>query len=412
MQTSTNGSIDVTAGRGLPYTWFEFNGLTPTLTMHEGGDANQSPFTAHDGNGTALGTTFTTDHFRLDTGGQQFGVFSPTGTTFTLSGNSWTVTFAPGTKQYLVVAVLPDSSNATLDTFSQYAYSVPRQVGSTPSSKYTWAPYNAASGQITTLWNLNTVTIDPNAPAASQAAQGNLATLQGFLPIDYTSGASGLTLLTGANGQFLQWVSLNGNIRVAAGTSFAVSQQTDGINFELALPQTINAPTFTYDPAHPGTTTVSTDYDPQQMRTFLQTYILQHIDAAASAAAGQTLLVYGNDTYWGGKPLQEYAEYALISRQTGDTADFNIFLNSLRRAMTDWLTYTPGTDTTSHFFAYYPGSHALIGFDPGYGAEDFTDNHFHYGYTTVAAGVLALLDPTWGAEYGGMAKMVAMQYAN
>src|SRR5262249_31192353 len=153
--------------------------------------------------------------------------------------------------------------------------------------KYTWAPYNAASGQITTLWNLNTVAIDPSAPAASQAAQGNLATLQGFLPIDYTRGASGLTLLTGATGQFLQWVSLTGYIRPAAGPNFAAGQQTAGINFALALPQTINAPTFTYDPDHPGTTTVSTDYDPQQMRASLQLYIQQHIDTAASAAAGQ-----------------------------------------------------------------------------------------------------------------------------
>jgi endoglucanase Acf2 len=412
MEGISSGSIDVTTGRGLPYTWFEFNGLTPTLSMHGGGDASQTPFTAHDSNGMALGTTFTTDHFRIDTGGEQLAVFAPTGTTFTLSGSTWTVAFAPGAKQYLVVAVLPDGTSATLNTFYQYAYAVPRQVGSTPGSKYAWDPYNAASGQITTRWALNTVAIDPNAPAASQVAQGNLATIQGWLPIDYDPGAVGPPLLNGGSGQPLQYPSLNGNIRIAVGTSFAVSQATDGINFELALPQVINAPTFTYDPAHPGTTTVSTDFDAQQVRTFLQTYIQQHIDAAASAAAGNTLLVYGNDTYWGGKPLQEYAEYALIARQMGDTADFNIFLNSLRRAMTDWFTYNPSTDTTSHFFAYYPGSHALIGFNPGYGAEDFTDNHFHYGYSTVAAGVLAMLDPTWGAEYGGMAKMVAMQYAN
>jgi endoglucanase Acf2 len=412
MEGITGGSIDVTAGRGLPYTWFEFNGITPTLTMHRGNDAIQNPFTAYDASGAALGTTFTTDHFRLDTGGQPLAVFAPAGTTFTLVGSTWTVTFARGAKQYLVVADLPDSTSATLDTFYQYAYAIPRQAGSTPSSKYTWDPYNAASGQITTHWNLNTVALDPNGPAASQAAQGNLATIQGWLPIDYSAGASGLTLLNGSSGQALQYSSLNGNIKVAVGTSFVVSQATDGINFELALPQTINAPTFTYDPAHPDTTTVSTDYDPQQMRTFLQTYIQQHIDAAASAAAGTTLLVYGNDTYWGGKPLQEYAEYALIAKQIGDTADFNILLNSLRRAMTDWFTYTPGTDTTSHFFAYYPGSHALIGFNPGYGAEDFTDNHFHYGYFTSAAGVLAMLDPAWAAQYGAMAKMVAMQYAN
>ncbi len=102
----------------------------------------------------------------------------------------------------------------------------------------------------------------------------------------------------------------------------------------------------------------------------------------------------------------------MIAKQVGDTASFNILLDNLRTFMTDWFTYDPSRDSTSHFFAYYPGSHALIGFSPAYGSEGFTDNHFHYGYFTSAAGVLALLDPTWGSQYGAMAKMVAMQYAN
>jgi endoglucanase Acf2 len=412
MEGSTAGWIDATTGRGLPYTWFDFHGVTPALTLHRGGDADQNPYTAYDANGMVLGTTFTTDHFRLDTGGQPLAVFAPTGTTFTLVRSTYTVTFAQGAAPYLVVAVLPDSANSTLDAFYQYAYAVPRAVGGTSSSTYTWERYDAASGQITTHWNLNTVAIDPNPPAASQAAQGNLSTIQGWLPVDYDDGASGLTMLNGDSGQPLYYSSLNGYIEVAIGTSFAVSQATDGINFDLALPQIINAPTYTYDPSHPDTTTVPTEYDPVQMRTFLQTYIRQHTDAAASAAQGTTILTYGNDTYWGGKPLQEYAEYALIARQLGDTPDYTILLNNLRTFMTDWFTYDPAHDTTSHFFAYYPGPHALIGFSPSYGSEDFTDNHFHYGYFTAAAGVLALLDPTWAAQYGAMAKMVAMQYAN
>jgi endoglucanase Acf2 len=412
MEGTTTGSIDVTAGRGLPYTWFEFSGINPKLTMHRGDDANQNPYTAYDANGNVLGTVFTLDHFRLDTGGQPLAVFAPTGTTFALSGNVYTVTFAPGAQQYLVVAVLPDNTNATLDTFYQYAYAIPRQVGSTPSSKYTWDVYNAASGQITTRWNLNNVAIDPAPPAASQAAHGNYATIQGWLPIYYSSGASGLSLLNGSSGQPLFYPSLNGYIKVAAGTSFVVSEATNGINFELALPQLINAPTFTYDPSDPEHTTVSTEFDPVQMRAFLQTFIQQHTDNVQSAQQGTIILTYGNDTYWGAKPLQEYAEYALIAKQIGDTTDYNILLSNLRTFMTDWFTYDPTHDTTSHFFAYYPGSHALIGFSASYGSEDFTDNHFHYGYFTSAAGVLALLDPAWGAQYGAMAKMVAMQYAN
>ncbi len=412
MQTTAAGSVDVTAGRGLPYTWFEFNGVTPTLTMHRSTDANQTAFTAYDASGNALGATFTTDHFRLDTGGQPMAVFAPTGTTFTRSGGTYTVTFAPGAKPYLVTAVLPDSSNATLATYYQHAYAIPRQVGATPSSKNSWDPYNAAAGQIVTHWTLNTVSIDPAAPAGTLAAQGNLGTLQGWLPIDTSDGASGLTLLTGSAGQPLRYSSLNGDITVAAGTKFTVSQTTAGVNFQLALPQVINAPQFTYDPAHPGNSTVSTNYDPQVMRGFLQTYIQQHTNTAASAAAGTTILTYGDDTYFGAKPLQEYAELAMMAKQIGDSASFNILLSNLRTFMTDWFTYDPTRDTTSHFFTYYPGSHALIGFSPSFGSEDFTDNHFHYGYFTAAAGVLAMLDPTWGAQYGAMAKMVAMQYAN
>ena len=67
---------------------------------------------------------------------------------------------------YLVVAVLPDSANATLAAFYQHAYAIPRQVGLTQSSTYTWT-YGAVLGQITTNWSLNLVAIDPANPPAS-----------------------------------------------------------------------------------------------------------------------------------------------------------------------------------------------------------------------------------------------------
>src|SRR5262249_9675843 len=152
------------------------------------------------------------------------------------------------------------------------------------------------SGQITTHWTLNTVAIDPRAPGTTQAARGNLATLQGWLPIDYASGARGPTMLRDTPSHALSYPSLNANIELAMGATFPVSPPSARINLDPALPQTISAPTFTYPLAHPGTRTVPTDYDPEQMRTFLQTYIRQHTDAAATAAAGTTVLPYGEDT--------------------------------------------------------------------------------------------------------------------
>jgi hypothetical protein len=72
-------------------------------------------------------------------------------------------------------------------------------------------------------------------------------------------------------------------------------------------------------------------------------------------------------------------------------ASFAPLRDTLRRAMSDWFTYTPGE--TAHFFARYPRWGALVGFKGSYGSETFTDNHFHYGYFTTCAAMLGMVDP-------------------
>jgi endoglucanase Acf2 len=78
--------------------------------------------------------------------------------------------------------------------------------------------------------------------------------------------------------------------------------------------------------------------------------------------------------------------------------------------MEDWFTYTPGEN--EHYFALYPQWGALVGFGTSYYSEDFTDHHFHYGYFTYAAGLLAMYDEEFAAGYGEMATLVAKEYAN
>ena len=276
MQTANSSYMDVTMGRGLPYTWFQFNSLTPTVTLHTGSDANQNAFTIYDGAGNVQSGSFTTDHFRIDTGAEQLGVFAPAGTTFTRSGSVFTVSFAAGVAKYLVTAVLPDNSAATLATFYQHAYAIPRQVGSTQSSTYTWA-YSPIAGTVITTWNLNLVAIDPAHPPAT------LTTIQGWLPIDYTNGATGPTMVLNSSSQPEFYPDINGNIEMAVGSSFNIVQQTVGINFELALAADHWPPMQAYDPANPGTTTVSTDYSPQQMLTYIKTYIVANTNTAGPA---------------------------------------------------------------------------------------------------------------------------------
>jgi len=371
MQEAGANSIDVTTGRGLPYTWFEFNGVTPRLTV--GGT-----FTAYDANNTALGSTFTTDHFRIDNGGKQFGLFAPAGTTFTLASGKYTVTFS-GPDKYLVVAVLPDPG--ALDLFYQHAYAIPRQgADGTPSSKFDFN-YDAAAGSVNTTWSLNTQLL---------RAGFSSDTIQGWLPQDYETMTNGPTLVPGYT-----YPTIQGAVKIAVGHSFTFGTPTTGVNYLLAAPQSIGG---------------VSDYVAGQMTTYIQKFITQHKNTAASNAAGTTILNYGDDTYWGGKSVQEVAEFTLMAKQIGDTADYTILLNNLRSMMTDWLTYTPGE--AAHYFAYYPDAKALIGFNGSYGSENFTDGMFHYGYFTASAGVLATLDPTWAAQYGQMAKMIAMEYAN
>ena len=89
------------------------------------------------------------------------------------------------------------------------------------------------------------------------------------------------------------------------------------------------------------------------MKTY-SSFIAENTNTTATATAGTTILNFGTDTYWGGKQPQEYAEFALMAKQLGDTTDYNILLSNLTTIMTDWFTYTPGE--TSHYFAYYPSA--------------------------------------------------------
>ena len=356
MEQSATQFMDVTMGRGLPYAWFEFsNTFVPKLNV--GGT-----FTAFSSAGAALGTTFVADAFRISKGGQEFGVFAPAGTTFTLANGNYSVSFG-GAQKYLVIAALPDSAQPTFDLFRNHAYAVPRD------SRYDWS-YDVDAGAVSTTWNMTSEVL-----MAGQSDQ----VIQGWLPHNYRDVLTAPNLLPG-----YAYLSINGPIKLSVGNSTIVVQPTNGVAFTLAAPEAIGG---------------QADYDVAKMRSYLASY----------AAGDAAVPAYGNDTYFGAKALQQFAEFALMAKQMNDPT-YSTFLGALRTSMTDWFTYTPGE--TEHYFAAYPRDGALIGFQPSFGSQNFTDNHFHYGYHTASAGVLAMLDPSWASSFGEMAKRVAKQYAN
>jgi endoglucanase Acf2 len=359
MEQSSTSYMDVTMGRGLPLQWYEFTGLSPVI--HVGGT-----YTAYNATGGTLSGTFTTDHFRVSKSGQNFGIFAPAGTTFTASGDGYNVTFS-GADKYLVVAALPDGANATFATFYDHAYAIPR------GSTYGWS-YDATAGAVTTTWVLSTAALKTGA---------SLDTIQGWLPHNYRDIVSGPALL----GTY-QYATIEGPVKLSVGRSFTIVQPAATMSYMLPAPQSIGG---------------TADFNLTQMNY----YFSQEVSTAAHTPP--TAPVYGADTYWGGKDLQQYAEFALMAQQLGN-ANYSSYLAALRTACTDWFTYTPGE--AARYFAYYPDAKALIGFNPAYGSENFTDNHFHYGYEVAGASVLMMLDPTWAANYSAMVEMVAKQYAN
>ncbi|MBN1268560.1 MAG: hypothetical protein JXB04_03155, partial [Kiritimatiellae bacterium] len=296
----------------------------------------------------------TADHLGLRHAGRAYGLFAPRDTIFRRDGDVLEVVFA-GKDSYLVVAVLPAPD--ALKYFEEHSRAVPRD------SRMDWS-YDPAAGEVTTRWHLST--------KALRAGAGDL--VQGWLPHHYRNTRHGLVFNP------IEYATPRGRMRCATGGDFEITYRFNGILPNLPAPAPLG---------------LTNDYDAGRMQKYLADY------------AQKTN--YGGDTYWGGKDLLYYAQYMAMAHELGHPA-FEVLRERLREALTDWFTYTPGEE--AHYFARYPNWKALVGFNESYWSYQFTDQHFHYGYFTTAAGLLGLHDPDFLDGYGEMARLVAREYAN
>ncbi len=338
--------IDVTLGRGMPYVWLECHGVAPAITLKDAA--------FFDLMGKPITLPQQADHLGVTYGGRSYGLFAPDGTKWTRTADGIACAFA-GAKTYLVVCPLPQP--ADLAYFAKYAFAIPRD------SRMTWA-YDPAAAEVTTDWHLTTEPL--------QGTETRL--IQGWLPHHYRGTVQSLAL------NDLHYLTPRGTLKCSVGTDFEIAYPFQGFPPMLPAPKASGLP-------H--------DFDEARMRDYLTRYA--------------TKTDYGDDTYWGGKSLTQFAQYMMIARLMHDPS-YDTLRASLRKALTDWYTYTPGEK--AHFFARYPNWHALIGFKPSYGSEAFNDNHFHYGYFTTATAMLGFTDPQFLHDYGPMATLAAKQYAN
>jgi hypothetical protein len=349
--------LDVTCGRGLPYVWIEAKELDLVVPAQ--------PEQISDLAGRPVTFPCTGDSLVIARGERLFALFAPERTRFACADGALSATF-PGNERYLVVGLLPQRAQAAL--FKTHAYAIPRD------SRFDWR-YDVEAGEIATTW-----TVDADALRGDQRA-----VLQGWLPHHWRSTRNDLAFPAEA----AAFATQRGQLRLAPGRSFAIAWAFNGLL--PALP----APGDQAGLAHP--------YDAARVAAGIHAWTAER----QAKPAGQR---FGADTYWGGKDLGVAAQYLAIAR-AADLPEAPALHDLLAGALRDWFTYTPGEK--EHYFARYPAQWpGLVGFKPSFGSEEFTDNHFHYGYFTLSAAMLMRGDAEFRSGFGAIATLVAKQYAS
>jgi endo-1,3(4)-beta-glucanase len=114
-------------------------------------------------------------------------------------------------------------------------------------------------------------------------------------------------------------------------------------------------------------------------------------------------------SYFGFKELGRLATVAELARRAGSGSAREQALRRLRSLLVDWLTYSGQDD--ARYFGYDRTWGGLVAVPAEFGAQDYNDHHFQYGYLVRAAATLARADPTFVRDYGAVVDLVVRDYA-
>lgn len=360
-------AMHTTIAHGVPFTWIETKGLSPVISVEQmGNDGSCNLLTGkveveyidNDNHPLANGT-YTRFAIRIsnEATADLYGIYLPDNTYVSFSNGKATIDFE-GDNGFVVVALLKSCDD--LGRYAQYAYSKP------DDTKVSWT-YN--DGNMSTRWQVEAIDL----------RTGNATTdfLQGFIPHHYREryATYGHSFLDN------EYATPRGRMKLATGNDFTISYKFSGMLPWYAVPDDTEG---------------EHAFDTERMLDMIRQY----------ASTG----TFGNDTYWGGKGLTQMALNMSFAREMGDENLFRQCHDRLKETLVNWLTYTPGED--SFFFAYDPRYHGLIGYNTSYDSDTYNDHHFHYGYFTLAAAILALVDDDFRIGYGDMIRLVARDYAN
>ncbi len=321
-------TMRATLGHGLPYVFFQVDGGPAVLTPA------QSPTVWHNDAGV-LGLTV---------GGKHYGVFAPSGSTW--SGSS-TLTSTLDGKGYLSVALLPDARAETLELFRTHAYAF------VTDSRVAW-DYDEAGARLTARYTYDTEPMEEG-PSLVNETMTALYRHQWLHTPDATTGHA--------------YQSPRGEMRLAEGNAFTTEQTFSGVL-----------------PALPD----RGDYNRADLLALVREVAAETLPAGPS--------------YENGKAMGRFSHLVHIADQLGATEERDVFLSELKRRLEDWFTVGGAQeysyDATWDVLTGYPSGYGAD--------NQINDHHFHASYAVMSAATIAQYDSTWAAQdhWGGMVNLL------
>lgn len=327
-------SMEATIGHGLPYTFFTITGGNAQVVT------SQTPEIWHN-NDEVLGLT-------ID--GKHYGIFAPTGSQWT---GTDTLESTLNGKGFFSLAVLPDTTSATLELYRSHAYAF------VTNSTVEW-DYNETTNSVTTTFSYETALMD-------SAVSNSDETLSALYRHQWLNTSATLTSHS--------YESPRGEMKVHEGNSFTTEVMFSGI-----LPSLPDLGS----------------YNRIQLLEYVQGISVETLTDAA--------------TYESGKEMGRFAQLVHIADQLGAISERDYFLAEMKLRLEEWFTVGGPQE-----YSYNDTWNSLTGFPSGFGADtQLNDQHFHAGYAIMAAATIAQYDSAWASQenWGGMVNLLIRNASN
>ncbi|NNE08850.1 MAG: carbohydrate-binding protein, partial [Gemmatimonadetes bacterium] len=276
--------------------------------------------------------------------GRHYGVFPPTGSTWSGSGP---LQSSLNGGDFLSIALLPDNQTTTIELFKKHAYAF------VTNSTVDWQ-YDEAAATVQTTYSYETELLDSSGTNVNE-------TMTALYRHQWLNTSATLTSHS--------YQSPNGEMKLYEGSTFTTDLPFSGVL-----------------PALPD----RGDYNPGELLALVE------------SVAVETLPV--QPTYENGKAIARFAHLVHIADQIGATTERDHFLTEIKSRLEDWFT-VGGAQEYSYIDNWdvltgYPSS---FGAD-----NQINDHHFHAAYAILSAATVAQYDSVWASQsnWGGMVNLL------